>query len=223
MSADFGLSDVQGGEKYQSAFYVYEELASAPSTSAPLAIVGQAIAEIHLGRLPEAEAALTAALEKYPTDVELIANSIVLNVLAGKQTEELESYVILSRLRSNDVIDLLLTFISRLAGYSRSSPRTPFSLTSRRRASSSIQRRLSSLPRSPRRIIYLLFHIFVVLFNPSQGSLSCLFMKRHDLSILQLVFGFPTCNWYEHTCRNIRSVSIEPVLLLHNNVAANNS
>ncbi|KAJ6180980.1 hypothetical protein N7519_011441 [Penicillium mononematosum] len=80
-----------GGEKYQSAFYVYEELASAPSTSAPLAIVGQAIAEIHLGRLPEAEAALTAALEKYPTDVELIANSIVLNVLAGKQTEELES------------------------------------------------------------------------------------------------------------------------------------
>jgi hypothetical protein len=198
MSADFDLSDVQGGEKYQSAFYVYEELASAPSTSAPLAIVGQAIAEIHLGRLPEAEAALTAALEKYPTDVELIANSIVLNVLAGKQTEELESYVIPSPLRSNETMNLLLTFISRLAGYSRSSPRTPFSLTSRRRASSSILRRLSSLPRSPRRIICLLFHIFVVLFNPSQGSLSCLFMKRHDLSIFQLVFGFPICNWYEH-------------------------
>ncbi|KAJ5771342.1 uncharacterized protein N7511_003393 [Penicillium nucicola] len=80
-----------GGEKYQSAFYVYEELASAPSTSAPLSIVGQAVAEIHLGRLPEAEAALSAALEKYPTDVELIANSIVLNVLAGKPSEELES------------------------------------------------------------------------------------------------------------------------------------
>ncbi|KAJ5826834.1 Tetratricopeptide-like helical [Penicillium robsamsonii] len=80
-----------GGEKYQSAFYVYEELASAPGTSAPLSIVGQAVAEIHLGRLPEAEAALISALEKYPTDVELIANSIVLNVLAGKQTEDLES------------------------------------------------------------------------------------------------------------------------------------
>ncbi|CAG8943380.1 unnamed protein product [Penicillium salamii] len=80
-----------GGEKYQSAFYVYEELASAPSTSAPLSIVGQAVAEIHLGRLPEAEAAITAALEKYPTDVELIANSIVLNVLAGKPSEELEA------------------------------------------------------------------------------------------------------------------------------------
>ncbi|CAG8288517.1 unnamed protein product [Penicillium salamii] len=80
-----------GGEKYQSAFYVYEELASAPSTSAPLSIVGQAVAEIHLGRLPEAEAAITAALEKYPTDVELIANSIVLNVLAGKPSKELEA------------------------------------------------------------------------------------------------------------------------------------
>lgn len=147
------VSAVQGGESYQSAFYVYEELASAPGTSAPLSIVGQAVAEIHLGRLPEAEAALSTALEKYPTDVELIANSIVLNVLAGKQTEDLESYVILSRLRSTEKRKSMLTFISYLAGYSRSSPRTPCSLISRRRASSSMLRRLSSLPRSHRRII----------------------------------------------------------------------
>lgn len=92
-----GLSDAhshrQGGEKYQSAFYVYEELASNPNSTAPLSIVGQAIAELHLGRFPEAEAALTAALEKYPEDVELIANTIVLNVLTGKDTTELTSYV----------------------------------------------------------------------------------------------------------------------------------
>lgn len=84
-----------GGEKYQAAFYVYEELASAPSTAAPLSITGQAVAELHLGRLPEAEAALTAALEKYPDQAELIANSIVLNVLAGKPSTDLESYVFL--------------------------------------------------------------------------------------------------------------------------------
>ncbi|EAW07503.1 putative Coatomer subunit epsilon [Aspergillus clavatus NRRL 1] len=82
-----------GGEKYQSAFYVYEELASAPGTSAPLSIVGQAVAEIHLGRLPEAEAALSAALKTYPDDAELIANTIVLNVLAGKPTEDLEAHL----------------------------------------------------------------------------------------------------------------------------------
>ncbi|KAL4900946.1 hypothetical protein BDW74DRAFT_89078 [Aspergillus multicolor] len=79
-----------GGEKYQSAFYVYEELASADSTSAPLSIVGQAVAEIHLGRLPEAEAAISTALERYPNEAGLIANSIVLNVLAGKPTADLE-------------------------------------------------------------------------------------------------------------------------------------
>jgi coatomer protein complex subunit epsilon len=83
----------KGGEKYQSAFYVYEELASNPNSTAPMSIVGQAIAELHLGRFPEAEAALTAALEKYPEGVELIANTIVLNVLTGKDTTELTSYV----------------------------------------------------------------------------------------------------------------------------------
>ncbi|EAA65441.1 hypothetical protein AN0665.2 [Aspergillus nidulans FGSC A4] len=81
-----------GGEKYQSAFYVYEELASVDSTSAPLSIIGQAVAEIHLGRLPEAEAAISAALERYPNEAGLIANSIVLNVLIGKPTEDLEKY-----------------------------------------------------------------------------------------------------------------------------------
>lgn len=51
------------------------------------------MAELHLGRLPEAEAALTAALQQYPDEAELIANSVVLNVLAGKPSEELEQYV----------------------------------------------------------------------------------------------------------------------------------
>lgn len=49
---------------------------------------------MHLGRLPEAEAALSAALEKYPDDAELIANSVVLNVLAGKPSGDLEAYVL---------------------------------------------------------------------------------------------------------------------------------
>lgn len=89
---------MQGGEKYQSAYYVYEELASNPNTTAPLSIVGQAVAELHLGRLPEAEAALSAAIEKYPDDAQLIANTIVLNVLSGKNTEELISYETLSSL-----------------------------------------------------------------------------------------------------------------------------
>ncbi|KAM5438401.1 hypothetical protein MferCBS31731_004978 [Microsporum ferrugineum] len=78
-----------GGEKYQAAFYVYEELASVPSTSSPLSIVGQAVSELHLGRLPEAEAALQSAIQKYPEDPQVLANSIVLNAISGKDKEEL--------------------------------------------------------------------------------------------------------------------------------------
>ena len=79
----------QGGEKYQQAFYVFEEMAQTASTSAAKSLVGQAVAEIHLGRLPEAEAALQQAIEKEPESMEAIANSIVLNTLAGKDTSEL--------------------------------------------------------------------------------------------------------------------------------------
>ncbi|KAI5853994.1 coatomer epsilon subunit-domain-containing protein [Tricharina praecox] len=73
-----------GGDKYQQSYYVYEELAQAPISSSPQTLVGQAVAELHLGRLEEAEVALQQALEKNPNHTEALANSIVLSVLAGK-------------------------------------------------------------------------------------------------------------------------------------------
>ena len=86
------LADVsfhlQGGERYQQAFYVFEEMAQAPSTSATKSLVGQAVAELHLGRLPEAEAALQQAVQKDPNDMDAIANSIVLDVILAKDTSE---------------------------------------------------------------------------------------------------------------------------------------
>ena len=85
--ADVCIS-LQGGERYQQAFYVFEEMAQAPSTSATKSLVGQAVAELHLGRLPEAEAALQQAVQKDPNDMEAIANSIVLGVISGKDTSE---------------------------------------------------------------------------------------------------------------------------------------
>ncbi|TVY56364.1 Coatomer subunit epsilon-1 [Lachnellula cervina] len=80
-----------GGEKYQQAFYVFEELAQAASTSSIQSLVSQAVAEIHLGRLEEAEAALQQALAKDPKSAEVIANSVVLNIIAGKDATELTS------------------------------------------------------------------------------------------------------------------------------------
>lgn len=77
----------KGGEKYQSAFYVFEELAQTSQSQSPHSLVAQAVSELHLGRLPEAEAALQQAIEIDPKSADTIANLVVLNTLLGK-TEE---------------------------------------------------------------------------------------------------------------------------------------
>lgn len=87
---------MKGGEKYQQAYYVFEELAQAPSTSTASTLVGQAVAEIHLGRLDEAEVALQQALAKDPKHAEALANAIVLSVLTGKDNNNQLRYSVLS-------------------------------------------------------------------------------------------------------------------------------
>ncbi|KND89568.1 Coatomer subunit epsilon [Tolypocladium ophioglossoides CBS 100239] len=78
-----------GGDKYQQAFYVYEELAQAPSTASIRSLVSQAVCELHLGRVEEAQAALELALKKEPEYVEAIANTLVLTVIFGSDPTEL--------------------------------------------------------------------------------------------------------------------------------------
>ncbi|KAK4075390.1 uncharacterized protein Triagg1_4511 [Trichoderma aggressivum f. europaeum] len=78
-----------GGEKYQQAFYVYEELAQGSSTFSVQSLIAQAVCEIHLGRLEEAQSALEQAIQKDPTNADGIANRLVLNSISGNGTEEL--------------------------------------------------------------------------------------------------------------------------------------
>ena len=77
----------EGGEKYQSAFYVFEELAQTAQSQSPHSLVAQAVSELHLGRLPEAEAALQQAIELDRGNADTIANLVVLNTLLGKRDE----------------------------------------------------------------------------------------------------------------------------------------
>lgn len=77
----------EGGEKYQSAFYVFEELAQTSQSQSPHSLVAQAVSELHLGRLPEAEAALQQAIALDEQNADTIANMIVLNTLLGKKEE----------------------------------------------------------------------------------------------------------------------------------------
>ncbi|KAK4217165.1 coatomer subunit epsilon-like protein [Rhypophila decipiens] len=77
-----------GGDKYQQAFYVFEELAQAPATTSVRSLVSQAVAELHLGRTDEAKAALDEALKKEPGFADAIANSLVLEVITGKGPQD---------------------------------------------------------------------------------------------------------------------------------------
>ncbi|KAJ4376133.1 hypothetical protein N0V83_001414 [Neocucurbitaria cava] len=77
----------EGGEKYQSAFYVFEELATTSQSQSPHSLVAQAVSELHLDRLPEAEAALQQAVSIDANSADTIANLIVLNTLLGKKED----------------------------------------------------------------------------------------------------------------------------------------
>lgn len=68
---------------------MFEELAQAPSTSSVRSLVSQAVAELHLGRTDEAQAALDQAMKKDPQFAEAIANLLVLTVITGNDPTEL--------------------------------------------------------------------------------------------------------------------------------------
>jgi coatomer subunit epsilon len=79
---------MQGGENYQKSFYVFEELAQAPSSVSATSLVSQAVSELHMGRLEEAETALNQALDLEPDNATAIANKLVLDTISGGQTSE---------------------------------------------------------------------------------------------------------------------------------------
>ncbi|TKA65478.1 hypothetical protein B0A55_09356 [Friedmanniomyces simplex] len=78
----------QGGEQYQKAFYVFEELAQSPSSASAMSLVAQAVSELHLGRVEEAETALNAALEMEPENTTALANKLVLDAVTGRDIAE---------------------------------------------------------------------------------------------------------------------------------------
>jgi coatomer protein complex subunit epsilon len=51
-------------------------------------LVSQAVAELHLGRFEEAEAALKQAQQLEPNNPEVLANLVVLNTITEKDTKE---------------------------------------------------------------------------------------------------------------------------------------
>lgn len=100
----------EGGEKYQQAFYVFEELAQAPSSQSAAALTAQAVSELHLGRYPEAETALQQCLALDKGYADAIANTVVLNTILGKEAEASEG---LSTLEGVDKAHPMLEDVAR--------------------------------------------------------------------------------------------------------------
>ncbi|CAG8562093.1 9372_t:CDS:2 [Paraglomus occultum] len=91
MEAWVGLKT--GGDKYQEAYYIYEEIAQSPSSNTVKILNGQAIANIHLGRYPEAESLLLDALNKNNDDPDTLVNLIVVSGFLGKPEDVINRYI----------------------------------------------------------------------------------------------------------------------------------
>ncbi|CZT24810.1 related to coatomer epsilon subunit [Ramularia collo-cygni] len=78
----------QGGENYQKAFYVFEELAQGPSSRSQMSLTQQGVSELHMGRVEEAEVALDEALKLGEGDESVLANKAVLETIAGRDGGE---------------------------------------------------------------------------------------------------------------------------------------
>lgn len=111
----------QGGENYQKAFYVFEELAQAPSSASASSLIAQAVSELHMGRVEEADTALNQALELEPTNSAALANRLVLDTIMGKDTLELNARLAKQDKEHEMLADLAArrdTFQAAMAKYS---------------------------------------------------------------------------------------------------------
>ena len=76
-----------GQEKYQAAFYVYEELAATDQSGSLSSAVGQAVSEMLLGRYEESQGALEGVMSKEGPNAEAVANAVVLAAVMGRRED----------------------------------------------------------------------------------------------------------------------------------------
>ncbi|KAI8081287.1 coatomer epsilon subunit-domain-containing protein [Halteromyces radiatus] len=82
-----------GGEKYQEAFYIFEEFGQSSTGQTVRVLNGQATANLAMGRYPEAESLLLEALNKNSDDPETLVNMITCSNLMAKTQDTTTRYI----------------------------------------------------------------------------------------------------------------------------------
>jgi coatomer protein complex subunit epsilon len=82
-----------GGEKYQEAYYIFEEFASSGTATTLKVLNGQAVSNIAMGRYPEAESILLEALNKDSNHPDTLVNLVVVSRLTSKPTDVINRYI----------------------------------------------------------------------------------------------------------------------------------
>ncbi|KAJ2688771.1 hypothetical protein IWW39_001986 [Coemansia spiralis] len=72
---------VEGGQRYNEAYYVFMELAQASAVDTARLYCALAVSKMHLGQYDEATSHLQSALEADPNDPDTLANLVVCNSL----------------------------------------------------------------------------------------------------------------------------------------------
>ncbi|KAF9977238.1 hypothetical protein BGZ73_006601 [Actinomortierella ambigua] len=82
-----------GSERYQNAYYIYEEIATSSTQPTVKSLVGEAVCNIQMGELGLAENLLQEAFAKEPHNTDVLVNQIVLATLMSKPAEQITALV----------------------------------------------------------------------------------------------------------------------------------
>lgn len=102
------INIAMGGEKYNDAYYIYQELIDKFRTKTVLLLNGQVTCLVGMGKITEAQELLQEAIEKDPSDYDTLVNLIYVTQIANGKGDVINRYLSqLKNIPNDNIKDLL--------------------------------------------------------------------------------------------------------------------